>query len=355
MKNEINHTESNPRSFYVDTPLGKLRIYSKMLGIDIPENFPGVYVDYISPISKEPISLSCTEYDPSKNVIQTIPYEMAWCDDPSGVFVHQDLNYLDQDYVEQMIHNFAAKNGMESYANEDSGYNHVAVRNGVEVFPGVQVEVMVNLEKFTVCRYLVNPTQAFGPNFEIRRYPSLSELYKDVLDLLAQPETFALSEQEWQSFAKDRSGLNWLRFVFLHDTKIVLDHMEDPQCIEPGTVGVVTYVDDIGTIHVRWPSGSSLGLIFGVDRFHLVESSESEVDEPAFDPEKLLNEITSPEVCAQNSFKLQRVVADSVNVDVAMLLNALKNNNAEEVLLALTEKSAKALFQKAGITTMSES
>lgn len=54
-------------------------------------------------------------------------------------------------------------------------------------------------------------------------------------------------------------------------TKVVLDRMEDEQAPPSGTRGVVQWVDDIGTIHVKWENGSSLGLVYGVDEFHVVE------------------------------------------------------------------------------------
>lgn len=37
--------------------------------------------------------------------------------------------------------------------------------------------------------------------------------------------------------------------------------------LQAGDVGKVTHVDDIGTIHMAWQSGSSLGLIPGEDSF----------------------------------------------------------------------------------------
>lgn len=39
----------------------------------------------------------------------------------------------------------------------------------------------------------------------------------------------------------------------------------------PGDQGNVVYVDDADTVHVRWDSGSSLGLIRGVDQFKVVK------------------------------------------------------------------------------------
>lgn len=41
--------------------------------------------------------------------------------------------------------------------------------------------------------------------------------------------------------------------------------------IPPGTRGEVDFVDDIGTIHVRWENGRYLGLIEEIDRFKIIK------------------------------------------------------------------------------------
>ena len=41
--------------------------------------------------------------------------------------------------------------------------------------------------------------------------------------------------------------------------------MDDVFAPPPGTQGTVRGVDDIGTIHVEWDSGSSLGVAYGED------------------------------------------------------------------------------------------
>lgn len=51
---------------------------------------------------------------------------------------------------------------------------------------------------------------------------------------------------------------------------VVLDQMDDIQAPPIGTTGKVLCIDDIGNIHVRWETGSSLALIPGVDKFHVV-------------------------------------------------------------------------------------
>ena len=61
-----------------------------------------------------------------------------------------------------------------------------------------------------------------------------------------------------------------LRKLYPIGTMIVLDLMVDDPCsIEPGTKGKVISVDDIGTVHCAFENGRRLGLIAGVDRFHV--------------------------------------------------------------------------------------
>lgn len=50
--------------------------------------------------------------------------------------------------------------------------------------------------------------------------------------------------------------------------------MQDRQAPKPGTFGVVQFVDDIGTVHVAWRSGGSLGVAFGADHCHIATSEE---------------------------------------------------------------------------------
>ncbi len=62
-----------------------------------------------------------------------------------------------------------------------------------------------------------------------------------------------------------------IKKMYPSGTKIRLTRMgEDQQRVPDGTIGTVRYVDDIGTIHMRWETGSSLGLIVGEDEFEKI-------------------------------------------------------------------------------------
>lgn len=38
----------------------------------------------------------------------------------------------------------------------------------------------------------------------------------------------------------------------------------------PGALGTVTFIDDLGAVHVRWDCGSSLGLVPGEDAWEVL-------------------------------------------------------------------------------------
>jgi len=45
---------------------------------------------------------------------------------------------------------------------------------------------------------------------------------------------------------------------------------DSPNAPKAGCIGTVKDVDDMGTVHVVWDNGSSLGLIVDEDNFHIV-------------------------------------------------------------------------------------
>ena len=66
-----------------------------------------------------------------------------------------------------------------------------------------------------------------------------------------------------------------IRAKYPKGTSIHLIKMgKDPQPIPPHTLGTVQYVDDMGTIHMSWKTGSSLGLIIGEDEFEIIHPTK---------------------------------------------------------------------------------
>ena len=53
--------------------------------------------------------------------------------------------------------------------------------------------------------------------------------------------------------------------------RVALVFTSDPYTkLQPGELGTVAFVDDTGTVHVKWDAGDHLGLVPGVDRFRVV-------------------------------------------------------------------------------------
>jgi len=57
-----------------------------------------------------------------------------------------------------------------------------------------------------------------------------------------------------------------IRAEFPQGSRVELIRMDDPYAaLKPGDQGTVSFVDDIGTVHIKWDSGSSLGAAYGRD------------------------------------------------------------------------------------------
>jgi hypothetical protein len=64
----------------------------------------------------------------------------------------------------------------------------------------------------------------------------------------------------------NKLALDGLKQRFPIGTKVELVCMNDTQAPMIGTKGIVKYIDDVGTIHVEWENGSTLGVAYGEDK-----------------------------------------------------------------------------------------
>ena len=68
-------------------------------------------------------------------------------------------------------------------------------------------------------------------------------------------------------FGVSKETLERLRKEYPSGCRVELTKMNDPYRTDlvPGSRGTVQFVDDAGSIHVRWDIGSSLAVVFGED------------------------------------------------------------------------------------------
>ena len=71
--------------------------------------------------------------------------------------------------------------------------------------------------------------------------------------------------------------LKQLKEYYKPGSKVKLVRMDDPYTHIPvGTIGVVTCVDDAGTIFAKWSNGTTLGVVFGEDECVKIEEGALE-------------------------------------------------------------------------------
>ena len=77
-----------------------------------------------------------------------------------------------------------------------------------------------------------------------------------------------------------KEDLEALRKKYPQGCRVELIKMNDPyREMPPGLQGVVTGIDDSGSIHVQWQNGSSLAVIFGEDECRKIGEGEVTVGE----------------------------------------------------------------------------
>lgn len=73
------------------------------------------------------------------------------------------------------------------------------------------------------------------------------------------------------NFFPNSKDVERLRKLYPVGCRVQLDKMDDVQAPPIGTKGTVIGVDDIGSIMVKWDSGSSLNVMYGEDICHRID------------------------------------------------------------------------------------
>lgn len=148
------------RIFFVDTPLGKLKVYAKHR-TDTPDDYPGVFVDFVTPACPEGDMLTCVEYDSSDKLLQTCVYQPGF-DSPVEVVKHKKPNQARIETDENEKLHYYDKNGNEIYhgmtVRFDDDTETIVYRSDDDKI-GVDVTnpVLIELGKAQPCQYGIIP------------------------------------------------------------------------------------------------------------------------------------------------------------------------------------------------------
>lgn len=82
------------RRFVIETPLGKLEVYAKHDKSDCAADYPGVFIDFVREDGAT-VVLACVEYDPDKDLLQTVVYGDCASDEPTAIAEHYNTDFED--------------------------------------------------------------------------------------------------------------------------------------------------------------------------------------------------------------------------------------------------------------------
>ncbi len=127
--------------------------------------------------------------------------------------------------------------------------------------------------------------EEFEDKLKITPYP---ERIEKIINVNEIEDIIQILEKQCKVQKHSQEEIKYIRDKYKQGTKIELIKMYDFQAVPTGTKGTIDFVDDMGTIHMRWETGSTLGLIIGKDEFKVLdENAEEEIDIEDEDIEKL--------------------------------------------------------------------
>lgn len=96
------------------------------------------------------------------------------------------------------------------------------------------------------------------------------KIVKEV-DLKGLEELILTLEKQCNAKQFTEEEVKEIKNRYKEGTKVELIKMYDYiNAVPTGTKGIIDYIDDIGTLHIIWENGSTLGLVIGADEFKII-------------------------------------------------------------------------------------
>ena len=91
--------------------------------------------------------------------------------------------------------------------------------------------------------------------------------------------------------------------------RIRMQMMDDERPISSGMEGVINHIDSLGTLHVKWDNGRTMGVVPEIDKYELLPPEEDQIGLDVFEDsaEKLMKKIQLPTI-------IEKLIALNANV-----------------------------------------
>jgi hypothetical protein len=73
-----------------------------------------------------------------------------------------------------------------------------------------------------------------------------------------------------RDFEVDRDTVEMMRADLIGKRVRCIEMTDQYHPVPKGTEGTVRHIDDLGTIHVNWDNGQTLGLVFNEDSYEMI-------------------------------------------------------------------------------------
>ena len=132
-----------------------------------------------------------------------------------------------------------------------------------------------------------------------------------------------------------------LKLTYPKGTRVEVVQMNDDQAVPKGTQGTVEFIDDVGTIHVAWDNGSTLGLIVGEDDFNLISKPEQQ-----YEYQKVNLTINTPVVAKDELNPQKHIIKNAVKLSHMEYLKLVHNPVRDREYI---EKFAEEMYAEDGV------
>ena len=248
-----------PREFFVDTPLGKIRVWAK--GDSVSE-YPGVYVDLICS-DNETVPLACVEYTPSENTIAVDTYcDGNSCGEECERVIVKNIPGAELVEAKKLISDFLRAEFRDR--NPDfSDLSHIPLMWTEYEDDDFEVNVYADLVNYSIDTD-VTPFNGKPVRVSSYKYDTLRELIDEQLELLDFSSFTSIIDSEWVEFHKDPDARKWLAEKFPVGSRVLI-----PATVGSGKElrGVITGQTDKGYFAVLLDDGTDCILGFGLSVF----------------------------------------------------------------------------------------
>lgn len=129
----------------------------------------------------------------------------------------------------------------------------------------ITLKIYYNLEKDKFYKTL--EIEEVEDKFKVKIFPDNIE---KVTDMKGLEDILLILDKQINSKDYTQEQIEKIKNKYKKGQKVELIKMYDLQAIPKGTKGIIDNIDDKGTLHIKWETGSTLGLIVGTDEFKII-------------------------------------------------------------------------------------